>query len=813
MKKLLILGMILFYSLTIRISLAADPPQKTSDKKQHYWFNIFPIGMEIESLAIAPKDANTLYASVDRGENRRGLFKSVNGGNLWFPMAGFKTDKKIANSVVKVDPTNGEIVYFGWGSVKYMSDSYYGEMWRSPNGGINWENISAGVIKSVNDIAINPKNPEIIYVASSVGLYKTLNGGKTWGEIVKGEYYWVRLNSESPDEIYAGLYEYRDWGQWAVYPYRSTDGGQSFELVIPHMYGEGKKERCYWWDIEFISKELIAACSTAGSQQGGAMTDIIKSSDSGKIWTLIAEKPFVEYIGQRKVNVFGERVFESIGNVKSLRIHPNDKNITYSIIKLWDEKQDRILKSTDSGKTWELLPVPPFTDIKHFEISPSNRILVSTPQGLYKSADAGKTWESASFGLPTKIGGDKKLVEVDKDQVIYIGGRDKYWTSNDKGFSWKLEPSRKKLREYVYEDLPLSQVFHASDGITYFVYFNHGVYKVTADKEPIRLNFNTTPMFLAVSPSNSQILYAVGDDESHPRMYTTESFGSILLKSEDAGFSWTKIDWQRWIQVREKGIWSDITLLSVDSKSPDILYATIRHEARGIGAQLPSRYVSLLKTTDGGKTWADITRQIYHSATTSLQSVWASSKWLNSKERPDIANMLALSAVTSLVIDPSNSNIVYITTSAGGVYRSDDAGKTWKFKAPSDYIKMLIGVFDNYSAQQCRGKKGCKVTLDIALQKRGKGQFFIQAPPNTVIVYPQKIVNGIGFSFNNIAIDPSNSKVIYLATGKGVYRSSDRGEKWELLDSGLLDNTVKKVIASSSMILAEGESGIYKLSE
>mgnify|MGYP001577700207 CR=1 FL=1 len=155
-------------------------PAAVSKETEHRWVNIFPIGIEIDSLAVDPQDANTLYASIDRGEGRRGLFKSVNGGNLWFPIGSLKTDKEIANSIVRVDPTNGKIVYFGWGSVKYMGGGYYGELSRSKDGGMHWENISAGVIKAVNNIAIDPKNQEIIYVASN-RLYKTLNGGKTWG--------------------------------------------------------------------------------------------------------------------------------------------------------------------------------------------------------------------------------------------------------------------------------------------------------------------------------------------------------------------------------------------------------------------------------------------------------------------------------------------------------------------------------------------------------------------------------------------------------------------------------------------------------
>jgi hypothetical protein len=181
---------------------------------------------------------------------------------------------------------------------------------------------------------------------------------------------------------------------------------------------------------------------------------------------------------------------------------------------------------------------------------------------------------------------------------------------------------------------------------------------------------------------------------------------------------------------------------------------------------------------------------------------------LNPKERHHIANLL-LSSPTSVVIDPSNSNIVYITTSRGGVYRTDDGGKTWKSKSPINYLKTLINTFDNYSAQQCKGRKGCKVILDVALSEG----IIRYAPQDTVIVYPKKVLDEVGLNFNNVAVAPSDPKTIYLATNRGVYKSTDRGDGWQVLNYGLLDTAVKRVMALPSFVFAEGESGIYKLSE
>lgn len=763
---------------------------KIEEKKvEHRWVNIFPIGMEIYSLVVDPQNPDTIYASTYKG-----LFKSIDGGKLWNSL--MTISEKFESSVIKLDPVDSKTLYWA----KKMEEGE-GEFWKiSKDGSV--EDISGGIIKSVHDFAINPKSTNVIYLITGTNdLYKTLNGGKTWGKIGERAR-WLYLNPDSPDELYVCCEEKGDtWSGVFSMLKHSINGGQSFELVAPYkLDSEGKKERCRSWNVTYNGNEMFAGCVPSG--MGKEDVNIIKSSDGGKTWDLIANKAF-------SVNWNGhDWDYDLIP-------HPTDKNMLYSILDNETEKI-KILKSTDGGKTWTPLPSSPAQKINSFKISPSNTIYVTTDQGIYKTADEGVNWQSASFGLPARIE-DKKLISLDpKDNTIYMGTENGYWTSNDKGYSYKWHPSK---------DLPLSQVFYTSDGVIYFVYFgdsgrdplggskaisSHGVYKVASDQKPISLNFNSTPMFLAVSPSNSQVLYAVAT-KSDSSFLSNRYFsgGEILLKSEDGGFSWAEIDWQKWLSIKASR--HEIALLSIDSQSPNVLYAVVTHIALGLGATPPSRSFSLLKTTDGGTTWIDISQSLYKS----IESLWASSKWLNPKERSDIASML-VSSIASVVIDPSNSNIVYIVTSKGGVYRSDDGGKNWKLKTPMDYLKTLVSTFDDYSSQKCKEKrrKDCKVTLqNSATMKSWQVGFFINVPPNYVVVSPDEILNRAGVSFNNISINPSDPKTVYLATNVGVYRSSDRGDTWQRLNNGLLEPAVKKVIASSSLVLAEGESGIYKLTE
>ena len=770
------------------VSSAADPAKQTLGKKEGRWLNIFPIGTEIHSFAIDPQD-NRFYASTYKG-----LFRSVDGGNLWLPLFYSLRLGELKSSIIKIDPSSPKTLYWAW----KIKDRRETGLFRSKDGGVSWDDISAGVIKDgIYDIALHPKIPEIIYVASEGGLYKTLNGGKTWGKIANSTYS-VFLNPERPDEIYTclgcvkkGQFSFQDRNVIGLH--RSTDGGQNFELVerqpeytdFIHKYMDRRLEEKECEEVynpilnPHNTKEIFIKCWNM---------HFVKSSDGGNSWLDISPKEFTG----TETDLFGKKFDNYVKlQVSAVEFHPKEKDTIYVTtlgrgknpkVGMYGNEPDKVLKSMDGGKTWTPLSIPPQQNIRDITIPFPNTIYIATDYGVYKTTDDCKTWEPRSFGLPTRME-RKGLMWVDtQTDSIYVGDNSGgfnepmgYWLSSDKGISWKWNSGPKE--QFGWSGV--NQIVTTLDLTTYWLVNSgekRGVYKITSEGNITQIKIDNVPKYLSISPSNSQILYVV---------YA----GGVILKSEDGGFSWSQIDWQRWLQMEQ----GHINLLSVDPRSPDILYGVVKH----------TQHFSFIKTTDGGKTWTDVSRGLYDS----IASAWSSSKWLNPKERLHMANLL-LSSPTSVVIDPSNSNIVYITTSAGGVYRSDDGGKTWKSKSPINYLKTLINTFDNYSAQQCKGRKNCKVTLDVALS----GGIIRYAPQDTVIVYPKKVLDEVGLNFNNIAIAPSNPKTIYLATGIGVYISSDRGDSWQLVNNGLLDTAVKRVMASSSLVIAEGENGIYSLS-
>lgn len=320
-----------------------------------------------------------------------GMVKSLNGGEDWQFINRIKDTNKttlapLSISSLASDPAKKDKIYAG---------SYNAGLFVSEDAGNSWTQILSKI--SVYDFAINPADPNLIYVG---GVYAdhgkvlvTTDGGKSWEEIFneassQNPVRAIALNPQDPKQVIAGL------ATGTVI--KSTDGGRSWKLVGNH---NDRVTKIRWQTgavyLLFRGKGLF------------------KSTDNGESFYdnnfgLKASESFY----QAAVSAFTASSFNQF--VVS-QFNPNTIYVTAS---------NGLYKSSDGGNTWQRLPVPLTQEnavLRAIALAPSdnNTIYASAGSTIYKTVDGGLQWKTQSVDTAGFI--NALLVDPALPQIAYAG--------------------------------------------------------------------------------------------------------------------------------------------------------------------------------------------------------------------------------------------------------------------------------------------------------------------------------------------------------------------------------------------------------
>lgn len=475
----------------------------------------------ISDLAVNPDDHSEYYVGVASG----GLWKTTNHGTTFKSI--FDSQPVFSIGCLAMDPNNSNVVWVGTGENNTQRNLAYGDgVYKTTDGGKSFTNMGLKTSSQIGKIMIDPRNSNVVYVAAQGqawgpggerGLYKTIDGGKTWDRILEiGEYTGVsdlEMDPRNPDVLYASshqrerrVYSKIDGGPESAI-YKSVDAGATWTKLKKGLPG-GDVGRI-GLALSPANPNIIYAVIELPGNKGG----VYRSTDMGESWEKRSDK-----------------VSGSPQYYNELYADP----INPDLIILMDT---RAARSKDGGKTWENIEGRnKHVDNHALWINPddTDHYLMGSDGGLYETYDGALSWQFAS-NLPIT---QYYHVRVDNDFPFY----NVYGGAQDNG-SW-FGPSQTHRRSLVNADWTytiggdgyLSIPDPNNPDISYHESQYCGIRRydrttgnsVSIKPQPIidetiKWNWNT-PYFL--SPFNSKTLYIAGH---------------YVLKSTDMGGTWKKI--------------------------------------------------------------------------------------------------------------------------------------------------------------------------------------------------------------------------------------------------------------------------------
>jgi photosystem II stability/assembly factor-like uncharacterized protein len=377
------------------------------------WRNIGPFrGGRSNTATGVLNNSATYYMGTTGG----GLWKTDNSGISWNNISDgfFKTGSVGAVAVAESD---ANIVYVGMGehAIRGVMTHHGDGVYKSTDAGKTWKKMGLDATQHISRIAIDPKNPNIVFVAaqgalysksSERGIYKSIDGGLTWKKVLyvddKTGCAEISMDMQNPSILYAAMWEHGrlPWQVISGGPgsglYKSTDGGNNWEKMENGLPKEMGK--------------MSIAVSRANSEKVYALIESDFSKDAGGLY--VSEDAGANWSQINKSHRLIQRAWYYI----ELFPDPTDENTVYVM-------SAPSLKSIDGGKTFDDF-ADTHGDYHNLWIHPSNgkNMIIADDGGAAVTHDGGKSWSSQN-NMPTA---QFYRINVDNETPynIYAGQQD-----------------------------------------------------------------------------------------------------------------------------------------------------------------------------------------------------------------------------------------------------------------------------------------------------------------------------------------------------------------------------------------------------
>lgn len=250
----------------------------------------------------------------------------------------------------------------------------------------------------VRAVSFDPRDSDVIYLATLAGAMRSLDGGAAWREMTN----WrmtqpqdVEVDPHQPDHVFMAL---RDGVA------RSTDRGATWQRRENGLPDRGKYTQVLTVD-RVHSGRVLAGCEVG----------VFMTQDAGASWS---------------------QVLGTLETVDDIQQSPHDPNVWITVT-----QSAGAWRSVDGGANWSQLPGVP-TDAALYNVSfdptDARRVAISSwTHGIYTTEDGGQTWQSRNAGLPAGHHVWRVGVHPDSGRLYAsVTQSDLHW-SDDFGSTWQ----------------------------------------------------------------------------------------------------------------------------------------------------------------------------------------------------------------------------------------------------------------------------------------------------------------------------------------------------------------------------------------
>jgi photosystem II stability/assembly factor-like uncharacterized protein len=666
------------------------------------------MGGRIDDFAVVESDPRIVYAGTASG----GIWKTTNGGTTWTPIF----DKEEVSTIgdLTIAPSDPSIIYVGTGEANHRQSSSWGNgMYKTLDGGKTWQHLGLNETHHIGRIVVHPTNPDIVYVAAvgklwsankERGVYKTTDGGKTWQQVLfineDTGVNDIAIDPQSPNTLYAGAYQRRR----TVFGYN-------------------------------------------GSGPGSAL---YKTTDGGATWKKLTRG--LPYDTENAPTPLPPNRLET-GRI-GVNIYRKDPNVVYVLI---EHANGGIFRSNDKGETWtrmsETNPRPMYYSKVHIDPNNDQRVWVLGAP-LYFSEDGGRTFTTARG---SRIHSDHHAMWINpnnSDHIILGGDGGIHWTY-DQGRSW----------DFV-NTIPLGQFYEIGAD-------NSKPYKICGGLQDNNTWCGPSMSFNPRGIDNDD-WYTIGGGDGFYAQPDPNDPDTVYGESQDGNL------YRRNLRTGES---RSIRPAPAEGERP---YRFQWNSPIVISAHNPTTIYYggnfLFKSTNRGDAWTKISPDLTTNVDRNTMPIMGKVPDRNTRSRHD--GVQQFPTITTVSESPLTANILWVGTDDGNLQVTRDGGATWK-----NVVGEVKGLPKGTYVSRVVASRHNQGTAYATFDGHRMGDF-------KVYVY---MTDNFGESWRSIASDlpqnngianvirehPRNPNLLFVGTEYGAYFSFDKGGSWTKIKMNL----------------------------